>query len=59
MLTLRVISGVLDILALFFTVVLLAFGFSKGYHLVELTTYDIYFLVIIINQLINLIGKLK
>lgn len=59
MVTLRVVSGVLDILALFFTVILLSYGFAKGYQIIELSIYNIYFLMVLINQLINLSGKLK
>ena len=59
MVSARVISGVLDFLALFFTIILLSFGFSKGYQLVELSVYVIYFIAVISNQLMNLFGKLK
>lgn len=58
MVSLRAISGVLDILALFFTVGLLGYGFLKGYQLVELSIYNVYFLVVIMNQLINISRKI-
>lgn len=47
-------SGILDLLTLFFTVFLLGYGFLKGYYLIELTIYNVYFIVILINQIINL-----
>ena len=51
---LRKTSGVLDLLALFFTIFLLGYGFIRGYNLIELTIYNIYFIIIIINNVINL-----
>ena len=51
---LRRASGILDILSLFFTIFLLGFGFVKGYNIIELTTYNIYFMIVIINSVINL-----
>ena len=47
-------SGILALLSLFFTVFLLGFGFVKGYNLIELTIYNLYFMIVIINSVINL-----
>ncbi len=44
-------------LAFFFTLFLILYGLRKGYNFVELFVYDIYFIVIIITQLINLFEK--
>jgi len=52
--SLIVISGTLDIMALLFTVFLLGFGFLRGYAIIELMTYNIYFIVVLLNQIVHL-----
>ncbi|MBS3151516.1 hypothetical protein J4443_04010 [Candidatus Woesearchaeota archaeon] len=54
MVSLIVISGTLDIMALLFTVFLLGFGFLRGYAIIELMTYNIYFIVVLLNQIVHL-----
>jgi len=51
------LKDVLDIIAFIFTIFLVTYGFAKGYDLVELSIYNIYFIVIIIVQIINLFEK--
>lgn len=51
------LKDVLDIIAFIFTIFLVVYGFAKGYDLIELSVYNIYFIVIIITQIINLSGK--
>jgi hypothetical protein len=48
---------VLDIIAFIFTIFLVVYGFSKGYDLIELSIYNIYFVVIITTQIISLSEK--
>ena len=40
---------VLDIIAFVFTIFLVVYGFAKGYNLIELSVYNIYFIVIIVT----------
>ena len=54
MVSLIVISGTLDIMAFLFTVFLLGFGFLRGYAIIELMTYNIYFIVVLLNQIVHL-----
>src|SRR3990167_1526954 len=42
------LKDVLDIIAFIFTIFLVTYGFAKGYDLVELSIYNIYFIDIII-----------
>ncbi|MBL7147575.1 MAG: hypothetical protein ISS82_02005 [Nanoarchaeota archaeon] len=51
------IKDMLNGLAFFFTLFLVLYGLRKGYNLVELFVYNIYFMVIIITQLINIFEK--
>ena len=48
------VGGVLNRLALVFSLFLVVYGFHKGYDLVELVIYNIYFVVMILAQVINL-----
>jgi len=48
------LKGVLNIISFIFTLFLIVYGFSKGYNLVELGVYNLYFVTEIIVQLINL-----
>jgi len=54
MLTLKYL---LNGLAFILTIVLVTYGFTKGYDLIELSIYNLYFIVIIIVQIINLSEK--
>lgn len=48
------IKDVLNAVAFILTLVLVLYGISKGYDLIEFFIYDIYFLVVIIAQILNL-----
>ena len=48
MLTLK---DLLNGLAFILTIVLVTYGFTKGYDLIELSIYNLYFIVIIIVQI--------
>lgn len=48
------LKNTLNTIAFILTLVLLVYGFSKGYDMVELSLYNIYFIVIIITQIINI-----
>jgi len=51
------LKDALDIIALVFTVFLIVYGFAKGYDRIEISVYNIYFIVIIVTQIINLSEK--
>lgn len=51
------LKQILNIIAFILTTVLLLYGFSKGYDIFELSIYNIYFIVIIITQIINMFEK--
>lgn len=51
------IKNILDIIAFLLSIVLVAYGFLKGYDFVEYSIYNIYFIVVIITQIINLFGE--
>jgi hypothetical protein len=42
-------------LALVFSVMIITYGLSKGFDLIELSSNILYFILVIISQLINLI----
>jgi len=48
------LKDALDIIAFVFTIFLIVYGFAKGYDFIELSVYNIYFVVIILTQIINL-----
>lgn len=51
------LKDILNALAFMFTIFLVLYGLQKGYDLVELLIYDLYFMVVIINQLLNLFER--
>jgi len=51
------VKDVLNALAFIFTVFLVIYGFLKGYDLVEILVYNLYFIVAIITQIINLFER--
>ena len=51
------LKDVLNAIVFILTIVLVTYGFSKGYDLVELSIYNLYFLVVIITQFINLFER--
>ena len=50
-----VLKRVLDGLAFSFTTFLLIYGFVKGYDLTELVVYNLYFLTILLTQIMHLV----
>ena len=50
---------ILNIVSFIFTAFLLIYGFAKGYDLIELVTYNLYFISQIITQLLNLLDYRK
>jgi len=48
------IKDILNIVSFIFTLFLIVYGFAKGYDLVELGIYNLYFITEIIVQLINI-----
>ncbi len=48
------LKDILNALAFFFTIFLITYGFAKGYDLIELSIYNIYFTTMIISQIINI-----
>ena len=53
------VKDYLNSLAFIFTIILIIYGFRKGYDTIELTIYILYFIVAISSQLINLIERKK
>ena len=51
------IKDILNIIALLLTLTLILYRFQKGYDLIELFIYDLYFIVMISVSIINLIEK--
>jgi len=51
------IRDFLNGLGFIFTIFLMGYGFAKGYEIVELWIYNLYFITAISVQLINLFGK--
>lgn len=51
------IKDIINALSFIFTVFLVIYGFQKGYDLIELYVYNLYFISIISSQLINLFKK--
>lgn len=47
----------LNFLSFIFTIFLVVYGFSKGYDLIEIGIYNLYFLTEIVTLLFNLIKK--
>lgn len=50
----KLLKHTLDAIAFILTLVLLVYGFSKGYDMIEISLYNIYFVVVIITQIINI-----
>ena len=48
------IKDVLNSIAFILTLVLIGYGSTKGFDIVELSVYNLYFITMIITQLINL-----
>jgi len=44
---------ILNIATFLITIILLVYGFSKGYDNIELILYNLYFVTVIITQIIN------
>ena len=51
------IKELLDIIAFLLSLVLVVYGFQKGYDLVEYSIYNLYFVVVIITQILNLFTR--
>ena len=51
------IKDILNFIAFLLTLTLLVYGLTKGYDLVELSIYNLYFIIVIIVQIINLTEK--
>jgi len=52
------VKDILNAIAFILTLILVLYGFSKGYDLIELSIYNLYFMVIIITQFINIFEKI-
>lgn len=48
------LKDVLNGVAFFLTLVLITYGLMKGYDLIELSIYNLYFVTMILIQLVNL-----
>ena len=52
--SIKTVEKTLNVSALSFTLLIIIYGFQKGYDNLELILYIIYFLVVILTQIINL-----
>lgn len=48
------VKDILNGIAFILTIILVLYGFQKGYDVVELIVYNLYFIVVIISQILTL-----
>ena len=53
------IKDFLNGLAFILTIVLVGYGFSKGYDMIEVSIYYLYFITMITSQLIKIFEKIR
>ncbi len=49
-----IVKDILNGIAFILTIILVLYGFQKGYDVVELVIYNLYFVVVIISQILIL-----
>lgn len=52
------IKTILDSIALIFTIIIVLYGMTKGYDLIDLSLNFMYFIVILITQIIHLLERI-